>query len=144
MCISVERSYPGTTRAPAAARAFVTSVVVAALDPAGWELADDVSVVVSDLVTEAAESGASTIDVRATVHYEEVALSVAHREPTAMPANREPEGTRATRGAVLEALTAELSTKLDSEGRTCVHAKLACNPAHTRKVYCRFRPGGVG
>ena len=140
MCISAERKYRGSVTAPAAARDFSHSIVIAMLIPAGWRLADDVAIVISELVTAGVDSAAKTIDVKVTVHFDHLEIEVAH--PDLVPAATNGSSTAAaqTRDIVLEGLTTRLSRESLADGRICARAEMRCDPLYTEAVACQYRP----
>lgn len=140
MCLSAKRSYPGDVSAPRAARHFGHSIVVAALVPAGWALADDVSVVISELATTAVNDGATMIELQVTVHYDRLVIDLIHDAPALVGARAQPNDARQARQALLRALTTRLDTGSSPAGRVCTEAEMRCNPRHTGKVTCRHRP----
>lgn len=141
MCVTAVRTYAGSVSAPSSARAFGNSAVMAALPPPGWSLADDLSIVVSELVTAAVDAGASSIAVTVTLHYDHLEVLVSHDEAALVPARDVPEDAVGTRRAVLGALTTELTTTMRADGRTYTRAHMSCDPRHTADMSCRLRPG---
>jgi hypothetical protein len=142
MCVSARRNYAGGDSAVAAARDFGNAAVMAALQPSGWAVGDDVAIVLSELVTEALETGAHAVSVNVTVHYDHIAVVLERRDGDAEPAGpgiTSEEG--ALRRAVLGALTSEITRS--AEGAVgIVEARLPCDPALTTNVSCRFRGEG--
>lgn len=139
MCSTAERTYQGGTGAPAAARAFGHSLVMAALVPAGWQLADDVSVVISELVTRAVCAGASSMTVRVTVHYDHLDIRLTHDRDALLPAIGGPDAEQ-TRRTLLDRLTTWVHTTEPEAGRVVTEARIRCDPRHTGKLDCRLRP----
>lgn len=140
MCTSAERAYQGGKDAPAAARGFGHSMVVAALLPGGWNLADDVAIVISELVTGAIVAGAPSVRVRVSVHYDHVEVQVSHRDGALVTGAGQHETAVATRRAVLNALTHRMTIEQHEDGHVHAHARLRCDPRFTEKIACRYRP----
>jgi hypothetical protein len=140
MCFSAERTYEGNVNAPAAARAFGHSVVVATLIPAGWALADDVAIVISELVTDAVDADASSVEVHVTVHFDHVEIDMTRGLPLQVLVPPVAETVSDTRGIILGALTTDLTTETLQDGRTRTRAIMQSDPEFTTKVGCRFRP----
>lgn len=142
MCVSARRDYGGGDSAAAAARDFGNAAVMAALQPSGWTVGDDVAIVLSELVTEALETGADAITVHVTVHFDHIEIELERRDPGVPVPQRSGEATdeatdEATlRRAVLGALTTNI-TRSPSGG--VVSARLPCDPAFTTAVQCRLR-----
>jgi hypothetical protein len=138
MCTSARRQYFATTAAPASAREFGAAMVIASLNPAGWRLADDVEIVVSELVTESLGSAAESISVAIDMHYDRLALVVVDDRPAAGP---DPEDTSdGTRRLILDRLTDRLETTRERENGTVTRASITCDPRWTTKVPCALRP----
>lgn len=144
MCFSAERTYEGSINAPAAARAFGHSVIVATLVPAGWALADDVAIVISELVTAAVDAEASSLQVDVTVHFDHVEIELTRALSAQVLVPSAAEAVSDTRGIILGALTTDLTTETLADGRTRTRAFMRCDPRFTAKVECRFRPAGPG
>jgi hypothetical protein len=139
MCVSARRDYDGGDSAASAARDFGNAAVMAALQPSGWSVGDDVAIVLSELVTEALEDGAGAVSVHVTVHFDHIDIALerrvdggGHRAGVCMPAET------GLRTAVLGALTTDISRTALGEA-TMVRARLACDPSYTTDVRCVLR-----
>jgi hypothetical protein len=136
MCLRRGRSYAVSRRAPEAARDFAHALIVATLDPRGWSVADDVSIVVSELVSEALSHDAATLELSATVHFDHVELRCADDRPSG--AEVAPQGLRAQ---ILEQFTAHMRAERSESGQAVFVARVACNPTATAGVPCELRDG---
>jgi hypothetical protein len=143
VCLSGKREYAAEATAPAAARNFGHAMVVAALDPAGWELADDMEVVVSELVSAALAAHPTTIELAVDVHYDRLDIALGHDGSTQV--SEEPaDAVSRVREVLLGGLTSALRVRSGSDGRTRTTAMLRCDPRFTRSLACRYRPSGGG
>lgn len=144
MCISAERNYAGAVNAPAAARAFGHSAVIANLQPGGWPVGDDVALVISELVTAAVDAEAESIRVIVTVHFDHLIIDIADDRRAVVPAGRSDAPAADARSTILRTLTPDLRVTQDHVGRTFTSAAMPCDPRYTSKVTCRYRPSGRG
>lgn len=140
MCLSGSRHYTADAAAPAAARNFAHAMVVAALDPRGWTLADDMEVVVSELVTVALATNPSIIDVALDVHYNHVALVLTHDGRPGIGVSDESDHVGDLRAALLAGLTDAMHVSDSDAGQTATTAMLRCDPSYTLGLDCRHRP----
>jgi hypothetical protein len=141
VCISAERNYAGAVNAPAAARAFGHSAVIASLQPGGWPVGDDVALVISELVTAAVDSEATSVRVVVTVHFDHLIIDIADDRRAVVPAGRSSVSDAAdARRTILHTLTPDLRFNQDDVGRTYIQARIPCDPRYTAKVSCRYRP----
>lgn len=136
MCVRRGRSYAVSQRSPETARDFAHALIVATLDPRGWSVADDVSIVVSELVSEALHRDAAKLEVSAVVHFDHIELSFCDDRPATAAAT--PEGLRAQ---IIERLTAETRAERRPTGETVVLARVPCDPRATAGVPCEMRSG---
>jgi hypothetical protein len=134
MCIRRARSYAVSRRSPEAARDFAHALIVATLDPRGWSVADDVSIVVSELVSEALHRNAATLALDATVHFDHIELRCSDDRPAG--GDVAPHGLRAQ---ILEQITLQLQAVRSASGEATLVARVACDPAATTGVPCELR-----
>jgi anti-sigma regulatory factor (Ser/Thr protein kinase) len=88
MCRDVVHSFAGDRRAPALAREFFAAQLAAALPgPGGARIVDDVTLIISELVTNAVNAGSPTVRVHLSVHRERLRVSV-HDEASGEPQPR--------------------------------------------------------
>lgn len=111
-----------------------------ALLPAGWSLADDVSVVISELVTMSVEAGAKSITVRVTVHYDHLEIALTGDNDVCTAADTLEPDAVAARRAILAALTDQMSTHQLDEHQVSTEVEIRCDPQYTTRVPCRQRP----
>jgi hypothetical protein len=117
-------------------------MVMVALVPAGWALADDVSVVISELATTGVEAGARSITVRVTVHYDHLEIGLTHDEAAPTPVETPESDAVATRRAILAALTTRVRTLDLGAQQISTEVEMRCDPQHTTRVPCVLRPRG--
>jgi len=65
-----------STRLPSLARHFGSSVVIANLSPAGWDLVEDVALVLSELANVAIATPATETVVSVLIHVDEILVSL--------------------------------------------------------------------
>jgi hypothetical protein len=140
MCLSAQRHFSITTHAPAAARQFGHAVIVTALQPGGWPLADDVGLVISELVSDAHDRGAAQADVNLDVHFDHVELRIVDDGPPHLRRADDDVAARA-RQRILDALADDLITDMTSNGNARTVAELTVDPVHTRTLACERKPG---
>jgi hypothetical protein len=119
-------------------------MVVAALDPRGWGLADDMEVVVSELVTVALATGPSSIDLALDVHYNHLELVLTHDGEPGDDADDRSDHVDDLRAALLAGLTDALHITDEAAGQTATTATFQCDPSYTAGLHCRQRPTGDG
>jgi anti-sigma regulatory factor (Ser/Thr protein kinase) len=137
MCVAASRRYPADAAAPAAARHFGAAAVIAALTPSGWNLADDVTLLISELVTSAVIAEATAVDVLVDLHRDRVEVTVTDDRPAVAADARDPltEGDGAG-GRILAAITTNRGVRLIDRGRTASWARLPCDPRFTVGIKC--------
>lgn len=138
MCLNSQRSYPPAATTPAAARTFAHAIIVAALEPSGWSVADDIEVIVSELVTEALAAQPSDIRVAIDVHYDRLQVTLAH-DGSALDAAAEDDPAAALRKNVLDALASSRDVTEEAGGLTKNAAELLFDPRHAASLACRLR-----
>jgi hypothetical protein len=142
MCTSARRHYAATTAAPASAREFGAAIVIASLHPSGWRLADDVEIVVSELVSESLACSSGPIGVEIDLHYDRLTLAV-EDDRGHEPAASSDAGDDDTRRLILAGLTEQVeTTHIDGDG-TVTRASIACDPLWTARVPCDRRPAAL-
>ena len=130
-------SPPGTTARPA--REFIVTTIARALPRADTTVADDCELVIGELVTNACNAHATTIDVSIELHHTRIELAVTD-DAHGWPVLRVP-GPAATSGRGLQivaALAARWGVTVAEDGRTTVWAHVPCNPLTTTAVQCRW------
>lgn len=149
MCVAASRRYPADPSAPAAARHFGAAAVIAALTPAGWNLADDVTLLISELVTSAVIADASAVEVLVDLHRDRLDVTVTDDRPNegAAPAGGaavpEPDagdpGTADAAlagGRIVAAISTNRGVRVAANGRTATWARLPCDPRFTAGIKC--------
>lgn len=141
MCVVGTRHYQASTSALSAARNFGAALVIAAVNPSGWRLADDTALVISEFVTAGVKAGATVAEVGVEVHYDEVAITVVDdRDPdTPAASGSDPLDAQGLGLNVVAALAVDQGTSSTS-GRTTAWAHLACDPSFTAQLPCERRP----
>jgi hypothetical protein len=139
MCITRQRRYAIGSRTPAAARDFGHAAVVSALNPRGWVYADDASLVISELVTEAVVSGAQWLLLTVELHFDHLVITGRDDRPRGWRGRAEPSETRRR---LLDELTSRWSADDDADGTVWV-ARIRCDPATTDGLPCDLRPARV-
>jgi anti-sigma regulatory factor (Ser/Thr protein kinase) len=135
MCVAASRKYSADAAAPAAARHFGAAAVIAALTPAGWDLADDVTLLISELVTSAVIADATSVDVLVDLHRDRVDVTVTDDRPTSAPdAGPAPEAGDAG-GRILAAISTNRGVRR-ADGRTASWARLPCDARFTGGITC--------
>lgn len=138
MCWAAERSFASDARTPGAARQFVSSQLPDLLGPLDeLDLAADAELVVSELVTNAVQAGAETVDVGLRLHHGELEIEVADDGPgwplLVRPGEQEAHG----RGLVLvDALAHRWRTERIESGGKRVLVTIAVPPELTRGLRC--------
>jgi len=141
MCVSAKRTMNATTRLPSLARHFGASVVIANLSPAGWELVDDVALVLSELANLAMSTPAtSRVIVSVLIHIDEIELSVRATAP----------GSSAD-AVQVDDITTQLLTDAtvawglrDADDGYEAWARLACDAEYALGVACDRRTATSG
>ncbi|HKC29028.1 MAG TPA: hypothetical protein VKB75_13535 [Jatrophihabitans sp.] len=110
-----------------------------ALAPAGWSLADDVGLVISELVTDAHDRGAAQADVNVDVHFDHVELRIVDDRPRELYGPADDIAARA-RQRILDTLADDLVTDMTSNGSARTVAELTVDPTHTRTLACEQKP----
>lgn len=122
-----EREFAVDSASVGRARQFVSACVIAGLNPAGWGLADDAALAVSELMTAAIECGCRRARVRVDQQADRLRISVM-ADGALLP--RDWATVAVHRAAVLQAVTVGLALeRLDGSLRWT--ATLAVDPAHT-------------
>jgi hypothetical protein len=143
LCVAARRRYPADTSALAAARQFGAAAVIAALTPAGWDLADDVTLLISEFVTSALRAEASSIEVLVDLHRTRLDVTVTDDRPgtpsrsTATIANLHNNvdmDDRVTR--ILAAVSSSRGVQIAEDGKTATWARLLCDPRFTAGIAC--------
>jgi two-component sensor histidine kinase len=102
---------------------------------------DDCGLVVGELIANAIQADANTIDVSVELHHGRIGLAVtddAHGW-LAGPSPTRP-GCRGGRGLqIIAALAACWGATIDEDRHTIVWVQLFCNPLATNGVQCRYR-----
>lgn len=142
MCVQARRAYAASTAAPAAARQFGAAAVIASISPAGWNLADDAALVISELVSSAVKAGATELEVTLNLHRDRLEITVADDRqllapdpPAATPPGSVDPGLQ-----IVTALTSRRGARVAADGRTEVWAHLPCDPAATTNITCVEAP----
>jgi hypothetical protein len=136
MCVVGRRQYEASTSALSAARNFGAALVIAAVNPSGWRLADDTALVISEFLTAGVRAGATTAEVGVEVHYDQVMITVTDdREPGSDDASEADELGR----SVVAALASGQGRSATGR-RTTAFARLACDPSFTTQLRCERRP----
>jgi hypothetical protein len=121
-----------STRLPSLARHFGSSVVIANLSPAGWELVDDVSLVLSELANVALASTASAAVVSVLIHVDEIVVSLQVQAPgTSVEDVHVDEITV----PLLDNATVDWGIRSIADGFEA-WARLACDPGYCHGVAC--------
>lgn len=151
MCVAASRRYPADPSAPAAARHFGAAAVISALTPAGWNLADDVTLLISELVTSAVIADASAVEVLVDLHRDRLDVTVTDDRPggvaeavgeTAGPAPAAQSGAGAkddaalAGGRIVAAISTNRGVRVAANGRTATWARLPCDPRFTAGIKC--------
>lgn len=142
VCVQARRAYAASTAAPAAARQFGAAAVIASISPAGWNLADDAALVISELVSSAVKAGADNLEVRLDLHRDRLEISVVDDrqllapDPPAAPASASADPSL----QILDALTTRRGARVGDDGRTMVWAHLPCDLAATSGITCDEPP----
>ena len=139
MCVHRNRRYAPEKSVPGAARNLAHALVLAALEPEGWSLADDVDLVGSELVSAALSSAPSWVDFTVDVHYDGLLVTVVH-DGSASPDGASAGSVAALRSSLLAAVTTEYATTRHGDGTTAITARLGCDPDVTRSLPCELRP----
>ncbi len=138
MCVQARRVYAASTAAPAAARQFGAAAVIASISPAGWNLADDAALVISELVSSAVKAGAISLEVVLHLHRDRLEITVADDrqllapDPPAVHSRETPDPSM----QIVTALTFRRGAQVGDDGGTRVWAHLRCDPAATTNIAC--------
>jgi anti-sigma regulatory factor (Ser/Thr protein kinase) len=141
MCVAASRRYPADPSAPAAARHFGAAAVIASLTPAGWNLADDVTLLISELVTGAVIADASAVEVLVDLHHDRLDVTVTDDRPdsAAPPADGgDPADPDDAGGRILAAISTNRGVRRVANGRTATWARLPCDPRFTTGIKCEL------
>lgn len=142
MCWDAARRFPADTRSPGEARRFCAQALSAILAdrPERRELLDDVTLIVTELITNSINAGATTALVTLNWHREQLRVTVGDDAPGA-PTLQYPSPNE-THGRGL-AITQSLSTawgveltRLDNLPAKAVWAELGVAPALSESVQC--------
>ncbi|MDT4913915.1 MAG: hypothetical protein QOC66_3043 [Pseudonocardiales bacterium] len=137
MCVAASRRYPADSSAPAAARHFGAAAVIAALTPAGWDLADDVTLLISELVSSAVIADASAVEVMVDLHRDRLDVTVTDDRPRSPGEPVEPAtDTGDPGGRILAAISTNRGVRVVNNGRTATWARLPCDPRFTEGIKC--------
>lgn len=139
MCVHRTRRYAPEKSVPGAARNLAHALVLAALEPEGWGLADDVDLVGSELVSAALSTAPSWVDFTVDVHYDGLVVTVVH-DGSASPDGASAGPIALLRDNLLAAVTSDYATTQREDGTTAMTARLGCDPAVTRLLPCELRP----
>lgn len=142
MCVQARRAYAASTAAPAAARQFGAAAVIASISPAGWDLADDAALVISELVSGSVKAGATRLEVLLDLHLDRLDITVSDDRRLLV---RDPPGAAANPMAdpghqIVAALTRRRGEHVSEDGATQVWAQLPCDPAATTNITCTEPP----
>jgi anti-sigma regulatory factor (Ser/Thr protein kinase) len=150
MCVAASRRYPADPSAPAAARHFGAAAVISALTPAGWNLADDVTLLISELVTSAVIADASAVEVLVDLHRDRLDVTVTDDRPgggaeaaaeAAVPESDAGDASPAidaarAGGRIVAAISTNRGVHAAANGRTATWARLPCDPRFTAGIKC--------
>lgn len=144
MCVAASRRYPADSSAPAAARHFGAAAVISALTPPGWNLADDVTLLISELVTSAVIADASAVEVLVDLHRDRLDVTVTDDRPSAaaeagggaaVPDAGAGDAADAG-GRIVAAISTNRGVRVAPNGRTATWARLPCDPRFTTGIKC--------
>jgi anti-sigma regulatory factor (Ser/Thr protein kinase) len=143
MCVAASRRYPADPSAPAAARHFGAAAVISALTPAGWNLADDVTLLISELVTSAVIADASAVEVLVDLHRDRLDVTVTDDRPNgaaeaavAAPDADDADDAADAGGRIVAAISTNRGVRVAPNGRTATWARLPCDPRFTVGIKC--------
>jgi len=134
MCIIRQRTYPASTAAISPARGFASASLSTALEPEGWQLADDAVLVVSELMTACIESDAARVDVLLEMHRDAIRIQVRGKR-----ARRPVSALTGARARILGELTTQADFGAAGQDTVAV-ANLPCDRALTANLACRHHP----
>lgn len=140
MCTSAHREFTATIAAARSARQFAVTALTSALPRAGVDVVDDCELVIGELVANAINVDAKSIDVSIQIHHDRIELAVtddAHGWPVLRPPD--PAATSGRGLQIVAALAPSWGVTIDDDRRTVVWAHLSCEPATTSGMHCRFR-----
>jgi hypothetical protein len=135
MCVSRTRRYAPAKSVPGAARNLAHALVLAALEPEGWGLADDVDLVGSELVSAALAEQPTWLEFTVDVHFNGLRVTVTHDGRV----EAVPDPVATLRHSLLSAVTTDYA-RTERDGATVVSAWLRCDPEVTRSLACTERP----
>jgi anti-sigma regulatory factor (Ser/Thr protein kinase) len=138
MCVAASRRYPADPSAPAAARHFGAAAVIAALTPAGWDLADDVTLLISELVTGSVIADASAVEVLLDLHRDRLDVTVTDDRPDSSAPPADPADPGDAGGRILAAISTNRGVRRVANGRTATWARLPCDPRFTTGIHCEL------
>jgi anti-sigma regulatory factor (Ser/Thr protein kinase) len=138
VCWATEQGFDSEVTTPSAARQFVGSSLLRRLPPLGQtEAIADAELVVSELVTNAVQSGAATVRVLLELHHGELELDVADDGPGWPTLIRPDTHQSHGRGLVLvDALADRWRAEPIVTGGKRVRVTLAVPPEITRVLQC--------
>ena len=136
MCVVRTRHYEAGVSVPSAARNVAHAVVLAALSPEGWGLADDADLVASELVSAALAAHPSWLELTVDLHFDRLDITVVH-DGERPPAE---DSISAMRRGLLAAVTADYRQQRRPGGTTALSASLSCDARTTLEVPCSQRP----
>jgi anti-sigma regulatory factor (Ser/Thr protein kinase) len=143
MCVAASRRYPADSSAPAAARHFGAAAVISSLTPAGWNLADDVTLLISELVTSAVVAEARAVEVLVDLHRDRLDVTVTddRPQPDGEPVAAAPVPAGAG-GRILAAISTDRGVRSAGNGRTATWARVPCDPRFTAGIKCELAGTG--
>jgi hypothetical protein len=136
MCVTARRQYQADTSAVAAASEFGGALVVATLNASGWALADDVQLLLKEMVRSAVDDEATSIVVRVDLHYDRIDIKVIDDRG----AEGDPAEPRPSDHADAVVPAAWRGSTVTDTGRVVSWAQLPCSPRHTTRMSCTRRP----
>lgn len=140
MCRRTHRRFVAAVPAARQARQFATATLAAAIDGTGSAVVDDAELVVGELVVNAIQADASSVDLQLEVHYDRIEIAVTDdgtgRPTLRVAASDDPSG----RGLqIVAAVAADWGATVDADGRTVVWATMRCDPQYTTELACEYR-----
>jgi anti-sigma regulatory factor (Ser/Thr protein kinase) len=141
MCQHAHRHF--TAVATPTARAARYFAITAIRDTLGSEIpvVEDAELITGELVANAVNAGAGSIEVHLNMHYDRVEIAVTD-DGSGRPILQPPD-LHATSGRGLQivaALAASWGVTSGRDQRTTVRAQLLCSPLHTTTLTCSARP----
>jgi anti-sigma regulatory factor (Ser/Thr protein kinase) len=137
MCVSVRRRFAASANAPGSARNFAAAAVISALTPRGWQVSEDVALVISEFVTIAVQAGADDIDVEVDVHDGRIDVGIVDDGDHDRPVPALDDRHLARR--LLDQVAERWRMGPTADGRIAVRVALGCDRAATAQLECTRR-----